>query len=69
MIYVEYSDVKIIMDDVVSALFEAGYNPKSQILAYLKLNNPNYITKHKNARDKIKKLNQLEIEEYLLRMD
>ena len=61
--------MKIIMDDVVSALFEAGYNPKAQILAYLKLNNPNYITKYKNARDKIKRLNQLEIEEYLLKMD
>ena len=57
--------MKIIMDDVVSALFEAGYNPKAQILAYLKLNNPNYITKYKNARDKIQQLKIEEIKEYL----
>lgn len=57
--------VKHIMDDVVLALYEKGYNPKAQIEAFIKLNNPMYITKHKKAREKIQELTIEEIKEYL----
>ena len=53
------------MDDIVSALKEAGYSPRQQINAYLALGDSKYITRHNGARDKIQTLTKTEIEEYM----
>lgn len=53
-----------IMNEIVSALKEAGYSPREQINAYLALGDPKYITKHNGARDKIQNLEKSAVTEY-----
>ena len=51
-------DLKIIFDEVVSALTEKGYSPYDQIIGYLEMGSDSYITRHGNAREKIKLLDK-----------
>lgn len=53
-----------IMNEIVSALNEAGYSPREQIHAYLTIGDPKYITKHNGARDKIQTLEKSAVKEY-----
>lgn len=46
----EVSKVKEIMEQVVVALKEKGYEPVSQIVGYILSGDPTYITSHNNAR-------------------
>lgn len=46
----ERSKVKEIMEQVVVALKEKGYEPVSQIVGYILSGDPTYITSHNNAR-------------------
>ena len=46
----EVSKVKEIMEQVVAALKEKGYEPVSQIVGYILSGDPTYITSHNNAR-------------------
>ncbi len=47
-----------IFNEVVSALTEKGYSPYDQIIGYLEMNADTYITRHGNAREKIKLLDK-----------
>lgn len=47
-----------IFNEVVSALTEKGYSPYDQIIGYLEMNSDTYITRHGNAREKIKLLDK-----------
>ena len=51
-------EFKIIFDEVVSALTEKGYSPYDQIIGFLEMGSDSYITRHGNAREKIKLLDK-----------
>ena len=53
------------MNHIITAFRERGYNPYHQIYAYLKYDEPAYITKHGGARDLIQTLNKAQILEYV----
>jgi len=46
----EQNKVREIMEQVVIALKEKGYEPVSQIVGYILSGDPTYITSHNNAR-------------------
>ena len=41
---------------IVALLEEAGYEPYTQLQSYVSFGNDSYITRHGNAREKIKEL-------------
>lgn len=59
------NDFSNTMNHIIAALRERGYNPYHQIYAYLKYDEPAYITKHGGARDLIQTLNKAQILEYV----
>ena len=44
------------VDEVISCLEDAGYDPISQMVGYLMTNYPTYITSYKNARNKLSQI-------------
>ena len=48
------AEFNTILDEVVSSLEEKGYEPYEQIYGYVQTGNETYITRHGNAREKIK---------------
>ena len=60
-------DVASILKDVYEALTEKGYNPVNQIVGYIMSGDPTYITRYKNARSMIMKVERDELVEELLR--
>ena len=50
------AEFNTILDEVVSSLEEKGYEPYKQIYGYVQTGNETYITRHDNAREKIKLL-------------
>ena len=50
---------------IIDALKEKGYNPYEQLQGYVSLGDDSYITRHKNAREKIQKLDKNQISTYL----
>lgn len=59
--------VKNTLSTVYDALKEKGYNPISQIVAYLMSDDPTFITSYNNARVLISKLERDEILEELVK--
>lgn len=53
--------------DVFKALEERGYNPVNQLVGYLMSGDPGYISSHKEARNKITKIDRSKIIEVLLK--
>ena len=53
------------MDEIISSLKSAGYDPYKQITGYLQTGNDLFITRVGNAREKIKRLDKTEIKHYL----
>ncbi|NLJ80014.1 MAG: IreB family regulatory phosphoprotein [Firmicutes bacterium] len=45
--------VRAILEEILKALQEKGYNPVGQIVGYLMSGDPTFITSHKNARSLI----------------
>lgn len=61
---------KVIEDtikEVVEILTERGYNPINQIVGYLISGDPGYISNHKEARNKITKLDRDKILEVIIK--
>ncbi len=52
--------------EVYDALKERGYNPTNQLVGYLISGDPGYISSYKNSRNKICKLDRVEILEILV---
>ena len=50
------TEFNTLLDEVVSSLEEKGYEPYEQIYRYVQTGNETYITRHGNAREKIKLL-------------
>jgi len=59
--------VRSILDIVLKALEEKGYNPVSQIVGYIMSGDPTYITSHNGARSLIMKVERDELVEELLK--
>lgn len=59
---------KTIMDSIVAALIERGYDPYSQLYGYLQEDNPIYITQHNSARWLIQSLDKEQIKRYGMEM-
>ena len=53
------------MEDIVSAIREAGLDPYAQLSGYLRTGNDAYITCRHDARAKIKVLDTARIQRYL----
>mgnify|MGYP003413411655 CR=1 FL=1 len=52
-------DVRVvIIEEIISALSKAGYDPYIQIVSYLESNDLTFITRKDNARNKIARLSQ-----------
>ena len=49
------------------ALEERGYNPVNQLVGYLMSGDPGYISNHKEARNKILKIDRTKILEILIK--
>lgn len=67
---IEEFEEKLVSDtikDVYHALEERGYNPINQLVGYLMSGDPGYISSHKEARNKITKIDRSKIIEVLLR--
>ncbi len=62
----EKASTREILMEVYMALQEKGYNPINQIVGYIMSGDPTYITSHKGARNKIRKLERDEILEELV---
>jgi uncharacterized protein (UPF0297 family) len=56
-----------ILETVVSAMEEKGYNPVTQIVGYLLSGDPAYVTSHRGARELILRLERDELVEELVR--
>ena len=67
---IEEFEEKLVSDtikDVYLALEERGYNPINQLVRYIMSGDPGYISSHKEARNKITKIDRSKILEVLLR--
>lgn len=54
-----------IMEEIIAALKQAGYNPREQIYGYIQTGKLQYITRHNNARNKIESLNTAQVWHYI----
>ncbi|MCX8074478.1 MAG: IreB family regulatory phosphoprotein [Clostridia bacterium] len=63
----ESKRVKEIMEQVVSALKDKGYEPVSQIIGYILSGDPTYITSHNNARALICKVERDDLLEEMIK--
>lgn len=59
--------VKDTLKEVFEALEERGYNPVNQLVGYLMSGDPGYISNHKEARNKILKIDRSKILEILVK--
>lgn len=67
---IEEFEEKLVSDtvkDVYLALEERGYNPINQLVGYLMSGDPGYISSHKEARNKITKIERSKILEVLIK--
>ena len=63
----ESKRVREIMDEVVLALKDKGYEPTSQIVGYILSGDPTYITSHNSARALICKVERDELLEEMVK--
>lgn len=59
--------IKDTLKEVCDSLKERGYNPINQLVGYLTSGDPGYISNHKEARNKITKIDRSKILELLLK--
>ena len=56
---------EIVMEEIIVALKEAGYDPYKQIYDYIQTGMLQYITRRNNARNKIAQLNPTQVWQYI----
>lgn len=57
------------MDEIISSIKEAGFEPYDQLFGYISTGKEEYITRKGNAREKIKRLKWMNVKEYLEMMN
>ena len=65
MIIMNNANFEEMINEIIDALQEKGYNPFEQLRGYVSLGDDSYITRHRNAREKIQKLDKEQISTYL----
>lgn len=60
------ANIQKILSEVYEALEERHYNPINQLVGYLMSGDPGYISSHKEARNKITKIERSKIIEVML---
>jgi uncharacterized protein (UPF0297 family) len=60
-------EARAIMQEVLAALKEKGYNPVNQLVGYFLSGDPTYITNHKGARAVIRRMERDELLENIVR--
>jgi len=63
----ESAYIKDTIREVADILEERGYNPINQIVGYLMSGDPGYISSHKEARNKITKIDRTKLLEVLVK--
>ena len=58
---------RLTLKEVYQALEERGYDPINQIIGYLISGDPGYISRYKDARNKIQEIDRAKIVEILLK--
>ena len=53
------------LSEIIESLKEKGYNPHEQIRAYARTGDESFITRHNDAREKIKNLDKEQVLDYL----
>ena len=53
------------LKEIITLLEEKGYDPVAQLTGYLNENQEDYITRHGNAREKIKAIDKDVIKSYI----
>lgn len=56
---------EIVMNEIIAALEQAGYDPREQIYGYIQTGKLQYITRHNSARNKIASLNTKQVWQYI----
>ena len=64
---IKYAFINETLREVVEILKERGYDPIRQIVGYLISGDPGYITSHKEARNKISKIERTRLIEVLVK--
>lgn len=54
------------LKEIWELLANAGYDPFTQLFAYLKTGNPAYITRQGNARNRVGQISLTDVRQYLL---
>lgn len=62
------SEAERIMQEVLLALEEKGYNPINQLVGYFLSGDPTYITNHRGARAVIRRMERDELLEVIVRL-
>ncbi|MBF0713212.1 IreB family regulatory phosphoprotein [Gemella sp. GH3] len=58
--------IKLTLDNVIDIIESKGYDPVSQLMGYIKTENPVYIPRYNGAREKIIKIPTEDLLEYLI---
>jgi len=53
------------LNEIIMLLEERGYDPIAQLTGYLEIGSDDYITRHGNAREKIKAIDKEVIKKYI----
>ena len=54
------------LKEVIKLLEEKGYDPVAQLTGYIEIGSDDYVTRHGNAREKIKEIDKETIKQYLI---
>ena len=53
------------LNEIIMLMEERGYDPIAQLTGYLEIGSDDYITRHGNAREKIKTIDKEVIKKYI----
>ena len=53
------------LNEIIKLMEECGYDPIAQLTGYLEIGSDDYITRHGNAREKIKAIDKEVIKKYI----
>lgn len=53
------------LKEVITLLEEKGYDPVAQLTGYIEIGSDDYVTRHGNAREKIKAIDKEVIKKYI----
>ena len=62
------TELQAIMEEIIASIKAAGYEPYDQLYGYVTKGKEEYITRYGGAREKIKKLNWLQLKKYVEQM-